>query len=153
MIPYSVSYHELLKYPPFAKALEDNNSEEINNIYYLAGIDTSLPFELRECLHRVVGTNTPWFGFRVEGMERVDQVWKESGIASLEAQTFTTDTSLRDELRSLDPRAPEMDWEKEVVVENVDLTLLDSMDEYFVEDDFYDDEEYDEEERDDRIAS
>jgi len=103
-VPYSLSFYDLLQYPLFKMAAKQDDKGLMNTIFYEAGIDTSKEFELVEVLHRPVSSKEPWFGLRVQGEERLDKLWLESGVASLEAKLFTKDKSLRDTLASLDPR-------------------------------------------------
>jgi hypothetical protein len=102
--PYSLSFYDLLQFPLFKVAAKQDDKGLMKTIFYEAGIDTSKEFELVEVLHRPASSKEPWFGLRVQGEERLDKVWLESGVASLEAKLFTKDKSLRDTLASLDPR-------------------------------------------------
>lgn len=103
-VSYSLSFYDLLQYPLFKMAAKQDDKELMKKIFHEAGIDTNKEFELVEVLHRPVSSKEPWFGLRVHGEERLDREWLESGVASFEARTYTTDVSLRAELLSLDPR-------------------------------------------------
>jgi hypothetical protein len=84
-------------------AAKMNDEKVMKDIFYAGGIDTSQEFKIREVLHRPCTSNEPWFGLRVEGLERLDQEWRHSGSCSLEAYLYSEDQSLTDELNSLDP--------------------------------------------------
>lgn len=103
-VPYSLSFYDLLQFPLFKISAKQDDKELMKKIFHEAGIDTNKEFELVEVLHRPITSKEPWFGLRVQGEERLDREWLESGIASFEARTYTTDASLRAELLSLDPR-------------------------------------------------
>lgn len=103
-VPYSLSFYDLLQYPLFKMAARQNDEGLMKEIFYQAGMDTSKKFEIVEVLHRPLTTTDAWFGLRVQGEERLDKEHLNSGIATLEAQMFTKDLSLRLELCRLDPR-------------------------------------------------
>lgn len=103
MVPYSLSFYDLLKFPLFKIAAKQDDKELMKEIFYQAGIDTVEKFEIVEVLHRPVTSKEPWFGLRVHGSERLDKEWLQTDVASFEAKTYTKDKSLRDTLAALDP--------------------------------------------------
>lgn len=97
--PRSLSFVDIAKIPGGIAIMQKNNKEEIDNLLYQYGFDTKYGWELVECNHRPLTSNQAVFGFRVEGIERVDQDWLDSGFASLEARMEAVkDPTLRDAL-------------------------------------------------------
>ncbi len=85
MIPYALSFYDLMKYKPFKQAVENNDKQEFNKILYQGGMEVDLGYDIVEILHRPSSNKEPWFGPRVEGFERVDELWLSTPNASLEA--------------------------------------------------------------------
>jgi hypothetical protein len=99
-----LSFYDLDGVVGFSSAKSTQNKEMLEDILWRHGADISKPYYIKKCLHRPRTSNQPYDGFRIEFTERTDKEYLLSGIASHEAQIFTTDQSLADELASLDPR-------------------------------------------------
>lgn len=117
MIPYSLSFYDLMQYKPFKKAVESNDKESFNKIIYTAGMEIAHGYEIVEILHRPVSDKTPWFGPRIEGMERTDDEWIKTNLCSLDAIIASVpDYNKRVELkmmsRTSDSRATEIMLER-----------------------------------------
>lgn len=97
--PRSLSFVDVAKIPGGIAIMQKNNKEEIDNLLFQYGFDIKYGWELVECSHRPLTSNQAVFGFRVEGIERVDQEWLDSGFASMEARMEAVkDPHLRDAL-------------------------------------------------------
>lgn len=100
--PRSLSFVDLAKVPNGVQIMQRNNKEEIDNLLFQYGFDIKYGWELVECNHRPLTSNQAVYGFRVEGVERCDQEWLDSGFASLEARMEAVkDPTLRDALLEL----------------------------------------------------
>lgn len=104
-VPISYSFFDLLKDPLFRMAAKQDDKSLMNKCFWDIGIDTKEFVEIIEANHRPKTSNDPWFGLMVSGLERRDKEWLTSGYASYEAQIYTSNPFLRDELEQLDPRA------------------------------------------------
>lgn len=100
MVPIQRSFHILMRYEPFKKAVEENNQKEFEKILWEAGVDTYLPYEIISCQHRPNPNNPLVFnGPLVTGTERSDKEYLKSGIASWEVIVESCDAGLRADLK------------------------------------------------------
>ena len=98
----SRSFYDLMQYPPFKKAVQQENKEEFEKILFELGFDLEQGYEIIEILHRPITTNQAWYGSRIEGMERTDPVYIKSGNASRDAIiASSSDPTLRAELNMM----------------------------------------------------
>lgn len=99
----SLSFYTMMQYPPFKKAVEQEDKETFEKIIFEAGIDTAQPYQVVSCEHRPVADKPFIFnGPRVEGSERTDLKYLSSGIASKEAHIDAIqDPTLRATLMSM----------------------------------------------------
>lgn len=78
---------------------------ELAKILYTNGMDITREYEIVECKHRNL-RNQIVDDFRVEGSERTDPVWRQSGAASLNAYMYSTDDLfLKEDMRRMSKRA------------------------------------------------
>lgn len=99
MADYALSFHDLDMVDGFREAMEFDNKKIFESILFTNGMDTKLGYELVACNHRTIN-KIEYYGIRVEGFERTDKAWIDTGCASLEAQIESTkDKSLRKTLR------------------------------------------------------
>lgn len=119
----SISIIDLAKIPGAVGVIQRNKQEEIATLLHQIGFDTSYGWQLNECLHRplTAKTNEPFFGIRVEGMERGDPEWLASGLASAEAILDScTDKTLRDELVKMNKQgSADKTWGNEETAKSV----------------------------------
>jgi len=103
MINKNISFYILMKYPPFKKAVEENDKETFEKIIYDAGIDTSLPYDVETVSHRPYEDKPFVFtGPLVQGVERVDSDWLKSELCSWEnKRSCIKDPELRAELAQI----------------------------------------------------
>ncbi|MNG12598.1 hypothetical protein D3C84_962200 [compost metagenome] len=87
----------------FKEAVKENDESTVEQILFDCGIDTSLPYEIVSCEHRVYpSTDNPlsFNGPLVQGTERCDTEYLKSGMASWEVTLESSnDPSLRAELK------------------------------------------------------
>ncbi|MNQ66740.1 hypothetical protein D3C85_812390 [compost metagenome] len=87
----------------FKEAVKENDESTVEQILFDCGIDTSLPYEIVSCEHRVYpSTDNPlsFNGPLVQGTERCDEAWVKSENSSWEVQVESSnDPSLRAELK------------------------------------------------------
>lgn len=102
-VPRSLSFIDLAKSVPGSIAImQRNDKKEVDNLLWQFGFDTFTGYEFVECNHRALTTNQPIFGVRIEGVERGDKEWLESGLASTDAKIESCkDKTLREELLKL----------------------------------------------------
>lgn len=104
MINRSISMYDLMTYPEIKKAVLENDKSTFDKCLFFLGVDTSIPYEVKECLHRPLkkGDNEEWFGGLVVGTERVDSNWLKSGNASWECRIeCTRDPEMRATLKQM----------------------------------------------------
>jgi hypothetical protein len=99
-----LSFFDLQGVVGFQSCKETQDKGRLEEILWSHGADISKPYQIRFCTHRPRTSNIPYTGMRIEYTERTDKEHLLSGIASIEAQLFTKDKSLRDALAALDPR-------------------------------------------------
>lgn len=100
----AVSVFDLAKVPGAVKIIQGGDTEEINNLLWQYGFDIFAGYEFEECFHRPLTNkdNTPVFGVRVSGVERLDDEWIGGGNATWEAKVAAIkDSGLRAELMSM----------------------------------------------------
>lgn len=74
-------------------------------ILHKNGIDITRTYEMVECQHRNL-RNQIVTGFRVEGSERTDFEWRQSGAASINAYLYSTDDIfLKEDMRRMSRRS------------------------------------------------
>lgn len=99
MAEYSLSFHDLEMVDGFSEAQATGNVKIFEHILFSNGMDVKLGYEMVACNHRTIN-NIEYYGVRVEGFERTDKAWIDTGCASLEARIESTkDKSLRKTLR------------------------------------------------------
>lgn len=102
MVPIQRSFHILMRYEPFKKAVEENNQQEFENILWQAGVDIELPYEVISCEHRVYPDSDNPLRFNgpcVFATERRDKEWLKGGVASWNAIVESCDAGLRADLK------------------------------------------------------
>lgn len=100
-----LSFGDLRLLPEFRLALIREDIETFERILWENGLDITQGYNVKESNHRMRTSNQSYHGFRVDAKERTDEEWKRSGACSMEAFCYTEDSSLTQELLSLDPRA------------------------------------------------
>lgn len=99
---------------------ENTNKEDLDKLLWNLGMDVEKGYEWNHCLHRALSTNIPQDGYRIEGYERLDPIWINSGYASLDAVIASSkDESLRFELRSMNPHGSTLDSEYDATEHNL----------------------------------
>ena len=103
MAQKEISFHILMQYPPFAKAVKENDKETFESILYEAGIDTSLPYEIDSVEHRPYPDKPLTFNGPIAiGNERRDEAYIASGLASWEVKReLIRDPELRADLANM----------------------------------------------------
>ena len=128
-----LSFKDLDLLPEFRLCKLRGDTETFKRILFENGIDTNKDFNVTSCLHRPRTSKEPYNGQRVDGTERLDKAWLESGAASEEALFYRVSPEMRDELISLDPHKS---LNKRQWMEDRDLAIDFNLD---GDDDFYDD--------------
>lgn len=101
MADYALSFHDLNLIDGFNEAYTTSNKKVFEAILFTNGFDVSLGYEMVACNHRTIN-NIEYYGIRVEGFERTDKAWIDTGCASMEAQIEASkDKSLRHTLRQM----------------------------------------------------
>lgn len=101
MAEYALSFHDLLMVDGFKEAMDTDNRKILDAILFTNGMDVALGYEFVSCTHRTIN-KLEYNGIRVEGFERIDQKWIDTGCASREAQIEAIkDPHLRHELRKM----------------------------------------------------
>jgi hypothetical protein len=101
MADYALSFHDLMLVDGFKEAYDTQNRKVFEAILQTNGFDVKLGYELVACNHRTIN-KIEYYGIRVEGFERIDQAWLDTGCASMDAQIEATkDDSLRHTLRAM----------------------------------------------------
>ena len=101
-VPRSISFYDLKHTPGAIGIMTRNIKEEVDALLWQFGFDTKYGVDFVERTHRALTTNQPITGVRIEGVERQDREWLESGLASTEAKIESCkDKTLRDELLKL----------------------------------------------------
>lgn len=123
-----LSFHDLNQIIGFKSAKETGDKQELERILWENGADITKPYKLEKCNHRPRTSNVPYFGFRFVFSERTDLEWKHSGACSMEAYCYSEDSSLTQELLSLDPRAARKGYDafESEIETGLDLRLLDA---------------------------
>lgn len=100
MVPIQRSFHTLMQYEPFRKAVKENNEGEFEKILWQSGVDTYLPYEIISCQHRP-DPSKPFVynGPMITGTERSDKEYLKSGIASWDVIVESCDSGLRADLK------------------------------------------------------
>lgn len=125
----NLSFHDLLQMPDFKLAAKLDDKNTLNRILHNLGMDVEKGYTINKCLHRALTTNIPQDCDRVEGFERVDSDWLKSGYASLDSIIYSTsDSSLKDELLSLNPDNYEKKDCDEDLIANVEVESNDEYD-------------------------
>jgi len=113
-VHYSLSFHFMMeKVEGFKECVEVGDKEKFEEFLYALGMDVSQGYDVVSVEHRPYKDKPfKWFGPRVEGFERTDQVYLKSGAASLEAHIGACpDASKRVHLAMLNPRGAISSWE------------------------------------------
>lgn len=101
MAHYALSFHDLYLVDGFKEAQETDNTKILEAILFTNGMDVELGYEFVHCRHRTIN-KIEYEGIRVEGFERLDKAWLDTGCASKEAIIESTpDIYLRRELRNM----------------------------------------------------
>lgn len=78
---------------------------QLARILHTNGMDITRPYEMVKCIHRNLrgqAVDT----YRIEGSERTDLQWRESGAASLGAYMYSTDDLfLKEDMRRMSRRS------------------------------------------------
>ena len=99
MTPRVISFVDLKCIPGAIGIMERNDKKEVETLLEQLGYDIKLGYEINVCHHRVMTTNQPVYGPRVEGYESCSDDWLDSGFASMEARMeAVTDPHLRQAL-------------------------------------------------------
>lgn len=99
MADYSLSFHDLNMVEGFKDAVDSQNTKVFEAILFTNGMDLDKGYELHHCTHRTIN-RIEYTGVRVEGQERTDKAWLDSGCASMDARIEAVgDKHLRKELR------------------------------------------------------
>lgn len=94
------------------------SNKQLNEILWNNGMNVYKPYSVDVCLHRTLNNNVPWYGARINGMERTDKAWLRSGYASVEAYIASTkDLSLQKELMNMN-RTSESFNEHTIIIED-----------------------------------
>lgn len=97
----SISMADLMTVQGFAEAYGNKDKEKLDVIFYGCGVDVSKYYEWHFCTHRRINGETVTCE-RLEGHERFDREWLESGFATYDAQIDShPDLYFRQELRKL----------------------------------------------------
>lgn len=98
---YNLSFHDLFLVDGFKEAFESNNVKVFEAILNTNGMDVSLGYEQVHSTHRTIN-NILYTGIRIQGFERTDQDWINTGCASIEAQIRAVkDAETRKHLRRM----------------------------------------------------
>lgn len=101
MADYALSFHDLNLVDGFKEAHDSQNKKVFEAILQTNGFEVVSGYELVACNHRTIN-NIEYYGIRVEGFERTDKQWLDTGCASMEAQIEASkDKSLRHTLRAM----------------------------------------------------
>lgn len=107
MAHYNLSFHDLMLLDGFKDAVDSDNKKLFEAILYANGMDTAIGYEIVANTHRVLprrgeAEGKLYTGFRVEGFERIDPEWLETGAASIDAHIEgCEDLTMRHELRKM----------------------------------------------------
>lgn len=99
----AISMADLMYVEGFAEAYgkAEDNDESLKEILYKCGVDVQKPFDWHFCTHRRI-TNEVVTCLRVEGHERIDKEWLNSGSASYDTKIDSyEDITFRHELRKM----------------------------------------------------
>lgn len=100
---FYLSFSDLALLDDWVEPMPDEKT--LATILHTNGMDITRPYEIVKCNHRnlrdqVVDT------YRIEGAERTDSQWRNSGAASLGAYLYSTDDIfLKEEMRKMSRRA------------------------------------------------
>lgn len=103
MAHIALSLADLMMIPSFAEAYgkQDEDDSDLKNILYQCGVNTDKEFNWHFCTHRRLNNEVITCP-RLEGIERIDREWLESGSASYDARVDSyDDISFRVELRKM----------------------------------------------------
>ena len=97
----SISMADLMTVQGFAEAYGNKDKEKLDVIFYGCGMDVSKYYEWHFCTHRRINGETVTCE-RLEGHERFDREWLESGYSSYDAKIDSyKDINFRVELRNM----------------------------------------------------
>ena len=97
----AISLADLMTIEGFAKAYGKKDKDTLNAILYDCGLDSKRDYEWHYCTHRRINGEIVTCE-RVEGRERIDREWLESGYSSYDAKIDSyTDIDFRVELRNM----------------------------------------------------
>ena len=86
--------------------------KELAKILHTNGMDITRPYEIVKCKHRNL-RNQIVDDYRVEGSERTDLEWRQSGAASVCAYLYSTDDLfLKEDMRKMNRRSDSDYFEK-----------------------------------------
>lgn len=109
---FYLSMSDLVLLDEWVAAFAQDDKAQLQRILYKNGMDTDKGIEEQYCTHRNLQKEVVTC-VRYVGSERCDQNWIKQGAASLEAYIDSAkDSSLKEELKSLNPRAAK-EWEEE----------------------------------------
>lgn len=102
-VPRNISFYLLMQDEKAKKAIEDNNEKAFREVLFEWGIDTDDSYTVESYEHRPLENNPLVFnGPLVQGSERLDDGWLNSGYATWEARVEgIRDGSLRAELKEM----------------------------------------------------
>lgn len=84
----NISLYDLMQDEEVKTLIETNNEEGFKKVLWDLGFDTKQQMYYRSCYHhpKTYPTNENWYGARVEGVERSDQDWIDSGHQTQDAR-------------------------------------------------------------------
>jgi hypothetical protein len=97
----SISMADLMTIPAFPEAYGNNDQAALKDIFYNCGVDVNKEYDWHHCTHRRISGEIVTCD-RLEGKERIDREWIESGYASYETKVDSyPDLDFRVELRRM----------------------------------------------------
>lgn len=97
----NISMADLITVPGFLEAYGNDDKEALKGIYHSLGFDVNKDTEWRYCTHRKANNEIVTCE-RLEGYERIDREWLESGFCSYEGKIDSyEDIGFRVELRKM----------------------------------------------------
>lgn len=102
-VPRNISFYLLMQDPKAKKAIEENDEKTFKRILFDWGIDTEDSYTIESYEHRPLENDPLVFnGPLVQGSERLDSQWINSGYATWNARVEAIqDGSMRAELKEM----------------------------------------------------
>lgn len=97
---YSISLSDLILIEDFSKAYGYNDTETMNKILYLNGMEVSQGYSIESKQHRNLQGKVVTCP-RFEGVERIDREWIQSGAASMEAYVASSDPEVQRDMKNM----------------------------------------------------